>query len=60
MYGADDETNNLSTQGYWSIDEQKMHINVLELKACEIGIRTFCKKTSRIHMSVFTQIIQLV
>jgi hypothetical protein len=37
MYGAFDATNNLQANGYWTTDEQKEHINVLELKACEIA-----------------------
>jgi hypothetical protein len=54
MYGAHDKTNNLNTQGYWSVDEQKMHINVLELKACEIGLKTFCKNITNTHVRLHT------
>jgi hypothetical protein len=54
MYGAFDATNNLQTNGYWTTDEQKEHINVLELKACEIAFRTFCKQKSNIYVRLYT------
>ena len=42
MYGAYDATNDSRTQGFWSSADQSLHINMLEMKACEIGIHTFC------------------
>lgn len=54
MYGAYDQTNKLETKGFWSPEEQLLHINVLELKACEIGVKTFCKNISNVHVRLYT------
>lgn len=54
MYGAYDKTHDAHTNGYWSIEDQKEHINVLELKACEIGLLTFCKNRTNIHIRLYT------
>ena len=47
MYGAYDATNDSRTQGFWSTADQSLHINMLEMKACEIGIHTFCKELKK-------------
>ena len=54
MYGAYDKTNDSQTNGYWSIEEQSDHINVLELKACEIGLLIFCKNKTNVHVRIYT------
>jgi len=36
MWGAYGETNNKKTNGFWSSKEQEEHINVLELRACQL------------------------
>jgi len=53
MWGAFDETHNQKTNGFWSTEEQKQHINVLELKACQLGIISLFKSSSHIHLKVF-------
>ena len=52
MYGAYDATNDSRTQGFWSIADQSLHINMLEMKACGIGIHTFCKELKNVHVKV--------
>ena len=54
MYGAYDETNDSRTQGFWSTEEQRLHINILEMKACEIGIHTFCRNSTNVHVRLYT------
>ena len=54
MYGAFDATNDFRTQGFWSTADQNLHINILEMKACEIGIHTFCKKLNNVHVRLYT------
>ena len=41
-----------NTQGLWTEEEAKMHINVLELKAVLLGIQSLCKNDSNIHLQV--------
>ena len=41
-----------STQGLWTEEEQKLHINVLELKAVLLGIQSLCKRCSNEHLQV--------
>ena len=36
---------NKSAGGRWSFEESEYHINVLELKAVHLGLKTFCKKS---------------
>ena len=54
MYGAYNETSNTKTNGFWDSSEQKLHINILELKACEIGIHTLCKDINNKHLRLYT------
>lgn len=51
---AFNETDNIHTGGEWSAEDQTLHINILELKACQLTLQTFCKdmthKQVRIYM----------
>ena len=53
QWGAYDKTHNQKTNGFWSVEEQSNHINILELKACQFGIMAFCKNMHNIHVRVF-------
>ena len=39
-----------STQGQWTKQEASLHINVLEMKAADFGIRAFTKNQNNIHV----------
>ncbi|XP_060558153.1 uncharacterized protein LOC132718470 [Ruditapes philippinarum] len=52
-WGAIDITNCVKTGGQWSGDEQRLHINVLELKACELAIQSLCKHISNTHVRIY-------
>ena len=52
-WGAYNETNNIRTGGNWSVAEQEAHINILELKACELCLHTFCKNSNNIHVRIY-------
>ena len=54
MYGAYNATNDSRTQGFWSTADQSLHINMLEMKACEIDIQTFCKELKNVHVRLYT------
>lgn len=41
-------------QGVWSVDEQKQHINVLELKACQHGLLSLGKEWFNKHVQILT------
>ena len=43
----------LATGGRWSQEEKGDHINVLELRAIEFGLKSLCEETSA-HVRVFT------
>lgn len=53
MWGAFDETHNKRTNGFWSAEEQKLHINLLELKACQIGLFSLFKNASGIYIKLY-------
>ena len=36
-----------------SVAEHEAHINILELKACQLSLHTFCKTTSNSDVSVY-------
>ena len=40
------------TQGFWSVEEQKFHINYLELKAALLGIQSLCENLSNCHVQI--------
>ena len=45
MWGAYDKTGNKKTNEFWWAEEQKQHINALELKACQVGLlNTYLKR----------------
>lgn len=52
-WGAYNKTLNIRTGGDWSVQEQRLHINVLELKACQLALLTFCKCEHNIHVQIF-------
>ena len=39
--------------GEWSAGEQRCHINILELQACQFALKAFCKNVNNIHVQVF-------
>ena len=43
----------MKTGGQWSAEEQALHINILELKACQLAIFTFCKDLTNLHVRIF-------
>lgn len=43
---------NKSTQGRWNLDEQSLHINVLELKAIYFGLIALCNELKDTHICV--------
>ena len=45
--------NNIHKGGEWSEEEQEFHIKILELKACQFALKTFCKNSNNIHLQVF-------
>ena len=52
-WGGYNETDNQKTGGLWDNKEQEEHINILELKACELTIKAFCKNMTGKHIKVF-------
>jgi len=54
MFGAYDKTHNVETKGFWSPVEQCLHINVLELKACENALKAFCENVTNSHVRIYT------
>ncbi|XP_053374034.1 uncharacterized protein LOC128546760 [Mercenaria mercenaria] len=52
-YGAINKTTNTSTNGQWSLAEQNLHINILELKACQLALTSLCKDTNQCHIRIF-------
>ena len=49
-WGAFIEDNN--TQGLWSKQEKKLYINVLELKAVCLGLKSLCKDMNNVHIQI--------
>ena len=43
-------TEDKSTQGIWSVEEQAIHINVLELKAAFLGLQALCANVTNAHI----------
>lgn len=52
-WGAYNETEDIRTGGKWSLTEQESHINILELKACQLCLHTFCKNRDNIHVRIY-------
>ena len=44
----------LKAQGVWSVQEQGEHINFLDLKACQLGLLSLCKRMSDKHIQLLT------
>ena len=53
-WGAYNKTEKIRTGGKWSLVEQDAHINILELKACQLCLLTFCKNVSDTHVRIYT------
>ncbi|MES9881024.1 MAG: reverse transcriptase domain-containing protein [Sedimenticola sp.] len=52
-WGVKNQTMDLSTGGLWSVAEQECHINILELKACQLGLLSMCKDKENVHVRVY-------
>ena len=53
-YGACIQGQNLTTNGVWSVDEQRLHINVLELKACHFALLALCPDLRDQHIRIYS------
>ena len=42
-WGAFNKTSGAKTGGQWSTEEKELHINILELKGCQMALLSFCK-----------------
>ena len=42
----------VTTGGRWSITEQKLHINVLEIKAALFGLQSLCRSVKSKHIRI--------
>ena len=45
----------LNTKGFWNYDEQKLHINFLELKAAFLSLKCFCATKNNIHVQLMLE-----
>ena len=52
-WGAYNETENIRTGGEWSVTEQESHINILELRACQLTLHTFCRNVKNLHVRIY-------
>lgn len=53
-WGAFLDKKSCSTQGLWNLDEKKLHINILELKAIYFGLVSLCRHIKNAHLRVRT------
>lgn len=53
--GGYNKTSDIRTGGEWSALEQKMHINFLKLKACQLTIMPFFKSVSNTHICIYLE-----
>ena len=53
-WGACIVSENKSTNGVWSIKEKEMHINILEIQACKMGLMSLCKSKYNMHIRILT------
>lgn len=44
----------METNGVWSVEEQKLHINILELKACKLALMALCSNQRNMHIRLYT------
>ena len=47
-------TENSRTRGSWSLEDQKLHINVLEMKAVLFGLQSLCDNIKSSHIKIKT------
>lgn len=47
------QTDNEKAGGVWSAEEQNLHINILELKACQLTLQSFCQKVKNLHVKLY-------
>ena len=52
-YGGHDVTNGTDFNGHWTDNEQRYHINYLELKAAFLCLQVFCAKSTGEHVHLF-------
>ncbi|VDI82133.1 Hypothetical predicted protein [Mytilus galloprovincialis] len=52
-WGAVVQDTLLETKGFWSYEEQKNHINFLELKAVVLALKWFCSSREKNHVQVY-------
>ena len=43
----------LKTSGFWSCEENKLHINFMELKAVFLSLKCFCSTKTNIHIRLY-------
>ena len=53
-WGAEIRSEGSSTKGVWSVEEQSLHINVLDLKACKLGIMALAEGKEKVHIQILT------
>jgi hypothetical protein len=53
-WGCYDKELKTSFGGRWDVDEDEQHINVLELKAVELALRTKCREVTDKHVKIFS------
>lgn len=53
-YGACIKDLKIESSGVWSVEEQKLHINVLELKAVQLALLALCHDKRNIHIRIYT------
>ncbi|CAG2216852.1 unnamed protein product [Mytilus edulis] len=52
-WGGVVDNTQLQTKGFWSYEEQKLHINYLELKAAFLALKCFCSTKSDKHVRIY-------
>ena len=52
-WGAYNKSSGVKTGGQWSAEELALHINILEIKACQLALFTFCKDLANLHVRIF-------
>ncbi|XP_053383777.1 uncharacterized protein LOC128549987 [Mercenaria mercenaria] len=52
-WGAYNKTEEKRIGGMWSLAEQALHINLLELKACHLNLLMFCKNARNQHIKIY-------
>ena len=52
-WGAFNKSSGCKTEGQWSMEEQNLHINILELKACQLALLSFCKDLKNTYVRVY-------